>query len=756
MRGSEDESKIKKLMKRGLFLKLGLAGGAFSSFFIIGLIVIIIAAIVFISPVMQFTSFVERLKNTFTEYCFFCDYDDVSKAAQEKFYKKVQKIDDKYKKGVDMDDTSIQLDISLLISSALMDRMMTGNIGDINASEDYSDEQLQVDIDNYNQIGRENAGEEGKVWTDAASGDGITSLWKTSWYEAEGDPIKINFYGCGDGQEECYVESVEFSTKKEPAGASALRKLAKHMVKKEAHWYIHRNICSDEEGNTWTCWDYSGWFEYVLSVDKDDSAYTVSVDEEPYVAVIKRPTSEEQVNGKTSSFVKYLLSTYIPENFSYSEQGNNSEGNDTYHVLPDPSKVSKQEYLDAKKSIKNNMYYYKFIYDEIAKYISIQNQSLCSYGGSCEYTVGDETYSNVKVRLLQCKDENEFEPIEGGNLVDFEKYILGVVYAEIGDGAPSEAAKAQAVAARSYAINRKTGNSGMVNEGGQWILEIRNCTYDQVYCDPDKGCSKATQRGESTMHSGTDSMAIKYKGPLSTNSELRQAVLDTTGEVLMEGNKIYASGYTSTEQNTFKSLANQGFEYNQILASVYGTGLDIKSSCDASCGVTGDFATWKQTDAAWGDVIIGSPGGPMKKIGCLVTSLSIQIARSGATPFDNFNPGSFAIALNQIGAFSSNGSLYSDMVTYVAPDFYRAYSSGDTGGFVNASQAEKASIIQKQLADGCYPIVRVKGDGHFVAVDRVEGDNVYIFDPDPANKSGMLWPHYSSSGTTLSTCWKKR
>lgn len=46
-------------------------------------------------------------------------------------------------------------------------------------------------------------------------------------------------------------------------------------------------------------------------------------------------------------------------------------------------------------------------------------------------------------------------------LIDFEKYVLGVVYAENG-GAPDEAMKAQAIAARTYAFNRGTIKEEMV------------------------------------------------------------------------------------------------------------------------------------------------------------------------------------------------------------------------------------------------------------------------------------------------------
>ena len=117
--------------------------------------------------------------------------------------------------------------------------------------------------------------------------------------------------------------------------------------------------------------------------------------------------------------------------------------------------------------------------------------SATTSGGVCGYNVGGKKVDNVKIQLLQCSDGKIGEPIEGEELVDFEKYILGVVYAEIGGGAGA-GAKAQAIAARSYALTRvnENGETGPKRQDdGTWVIPLRNCTQTQVYCDPDKGCT---------------------------------------------------------------------------------------------------------------------------------------------------------------------------------------------------------------------------------------------------------------------------
>ena len=70
--------------------------------------------------------------------------------------------------------------------------------------------------------------------------------------------------------------------------------------------------------------------------------------------------------------------------------------------------------------------------------------------GTCSYNVNGQTVSNIKVRLLNCEGNT---PVAGEDLIDFETYITGVVYQENSNGG-YEALKAQAIAARSYALTR--------------------------------------------------------------------------------------------------------------------------------------------------------------------------------------------------------------------------------------------------------------------------------------------------------------
>ena len=167
--------------------------------------------------------------------------------------------------------------------------------------------------------------------------------------------------------------------------------------------------------------------------------------------------------------------------------------------------------------------------------------------------------------------------------------------------------------------------------------------------------------------------------------------------------------------------------------------------------VEGDYANWKQYDEQWADVPMTSEkvcnGGTsvctIRNIGCLVTSLSIQIARSGV-PVQNiegeFNPGTFVTALRKMGSIYADGTFGGD-VTRVAPDF--KYVSQSTISSLN--QIQKAQVIDDVINQGYYVIMEVRqgcanNGQHWVAIDKVEGDTVYMF--DPGSPETILWKQY--------------
>lgn len=96
------------------------------------------------------------------------------------------------------------------------------------------------------------------------------------------------------------------------------------------------------------------------------------------------------------------------------------------------------------------------------------------------------------------------KPTSGGflgiNEVGMEEYLRGVVPCEMGSGAPLEALKAQAVAARSYAL----ANLGKHRREG---YDLSSTTYDQVY----RGVDSEDEMSDKAV-AMTRGMVLEYHG----------------------------------------------------------------------------------------------------------------------------------------------------------------------------------------------------------------------------------------------------
>ena len=446
------------------------------------------------------------------------------------------------------------------------------------------------------------------------------------------------------------------------------------------------------------------------------------------------------------TFKQNLINTIFPKYLS-------GEDSDTYEVMADE------------------------VFDYYDSYFSLigATASNCASLGSCVYELNgfyiegrgnvakSLSITDLKVRLMQCGGSYGSgtwgEPLEGEELVPFEQYILGVAYQEIGPGAPDEAIKAQMVAARSFALARPTsmGNSlgkKLEQENGQWILQMSSCVADQVYCNPNLGCS-AMNDGEQygTVRSGVDH-GKKFKDPMPADHKMRTLANETMGEVLVnDQGYVISANYASKIQNKFSELAKQGLNYKQILLQVYGNAQDIdKMSCNTgsgsgcnSTGSTGPYAGWKQGDPAWSTITIGNTNSTIGGVGCLVTSVSMLIAKSGvAVNVDgDFNPGTFVQKLNQVGGFQGANFVWG-AVEKVAPNFQyvgKSYVSGQ-------SQQQKLSTLQGLLDQGYYVVAEVKGNTgqHWVAIDGINGSTVLMM--DPASQSTSMWQEYNWANTS--------
>lgn len=246
---------------------------------------------------------------------------------------------------------------------------------------------------------------------------------------------------------------------------------------------------------------------------------------------------------------------------------------------------------------------------QVSQFIAGINGGVSGGGGKkCSFDIGGAEVGDIKIRLLHAQRNDAFpeelrnQPIEGQELIDLDKYIMGVIYAESGNS-PLEALKVQAITATSWLLSSKK----IINENGVNIIEISNSTWDQTYCDPDKGCytcfdSNFANNGILTLLTqGTVPEGAKCnsnpRGPLSSDSNIRKATREVFGQVLKDssGNIVYTP-YGQEKQNEWKDLANQGKDYVEILRLSYG---DEYVLGDPNCELT-SFGDWLwPTESGW-------------------------------------------------------------------------------------------------------------------------------------------------------------
>lgn len=147
---------------------------------------------------------------------------------------------------------------------------------------------------------------------------------------------------------------------------------------------------------------------------------------------------------------------------------------------------------------------------------------------------------------------------------------------------------------------------------------------------------------------------------------------------------------------------------------------------------SGTFTSWKQYDNQWSNVRLGNK--TVGAIGCAMTSVAIQIMRSGSPlSIEEFNPGTFAQALTKAGGFDAAGNITWSAVERIAPNFK----------FVDRiNHRPSLQELNNLVSQGYYVILNVKYGRHWVAIDSVDVANnkIYMFDPgSPGTEVGETY-----------------
>lgn len=137
------------------------------------------------------------------------------------------------------------------------------------------------------------------------------------------------------------------------------------------------------------------------------------------------------------------------------------------------------------------------------------------------------------------------------NEVALEKYLYSVVGSEMSSSSPAEALKAQAIAARSYALVH------LVRPASAWY-NLGNTQRWQVYKGLDSEFNTTQQATDNTA-----GMILSYQGGIV------ESLYAASDEIVAKAH----GGKGMSQQGAYK-LAEQGYSYQQILGTYYpGTSL---------------------------------------------------------------------------------------------------------------------------------------------------------------------------------------
>ena len=208
---------------------------------------------------------------------------------------------------------------------------------------------------------------------------------------------------------------------------------------------------------------------------------------------------------------------------------------------------------------------------------------------------------------------------------------------------------------------------------------------------------------------------------------------------------IYVKSKTADEMKTkYNFSPQQLMQYNELSSNKYA---NLWNNAIFGSVDSGEYINWRQTDPKWSSIRVGNSSGTLGSIGCLITSISILIEKSGCnTMIKPFNPGTFLEALNKHNGFDGSGNLQYAAVTKAVPAFKYVGNQNLRG----KTKEEKLSLIKQYLDSGYYLTAEVKGatkgSQHWVAVIRVENNNVIMV--DPGSNQTVMWNAYNYEKTT--------
>ena len=331
--------------------------------------------------------------------------------------------------------------------------------------------------------------------------------------------------------------------------------------------------------------------------------------------------------------------------------------------------------------------------------------------------------------------------------VPLEEYVAGVVQGELGGYLNSigiEAAKAQAVAARTYVLYTTSNCSST----------ILNSSANQNYTKPTNqiAIEAATSTAGELLYNNGQIFLSEYDSWYCKKSDTctyTKLPLGETNELTLSSYNSWAAGGHGRGMSQIRAFqyADEGLGYQEILAQFYSSGTTVVQASQNNSGVTyGVSGTlgepvegwqgWKQSAQPWGSMYLGNSQSDMANWGCFVTSYAMAFAKFGLTEINGepLDPGVFLSYLNQYhnehpdaGTFGAGGGFDNPIpaLRQLVSTFNRTVEFNDVS----------IENIKNNLDAGNVVIIGISHYGSkgvsshfFVAYDH-SGDTIYIADP---------------------------
>ena len=338
--------------------------------------------------------------------------------------------------------------------------------------------------------------------------------------------------------------------------------------------------------------------------------------------------------------------------------------------------------------------------------------------------------------------------VEGSGTYDLDEYIAGVITAENSyeKNGNIEASKANAIAARTYALNRTDnctkpiGNSSnaqnFTNPGaigkraasetsGQVMLyngEVFSAEYD-AFCINDSDCPDASCSGDSCSVSYTKKPSQeKHKVTLRKGSSLFDSVVSGSYNNIGHGRGM--------SQLVARQMQDEGKTYAEILEFFYANDVVITgaSSSNSSCslGAAGTYTNGKIWDYNQADYSDAYCGGTVADSGCGPTSMAMVVS---TLLNEKHDPSELAKIATNSGYCSTSSHQY---FTAAAQKYgLKALKTTDHEEVLTALNRGDSLVIANVTSETVNGINNFwTSYGHYIVLAGHEGRNVWVQDPN--------------------------